>query len=149
MSQTFSDGSVRISQDELLGGTARTQGGLPHLIQYLWDEYAKHLARQIEERATAGRATVDLETAKKKAPAISFCAWATDYLKENRATENYYVEGNLGIRLTNMDCVCLCPCVEVVEPGTMQESHAVGITQGRSRPDNNGVIDQSDKAFRV
>lgn len=151
MSRPFNDGSVRISQDELFDSMARTQGGLPHLIQFLWDAYVKErLEVAIEEKRATGKPTVDLETAKKKAPAVDFAAWATQYLTENRIMESFYIDGNVGLRLTTMQCVAVCPGInEEVAPGSMQESNAIGITQGRSRPDNNGVINESDRAFRI
>lgn len=148
MRQGFDDGSFPVGSSDLFDATAHTQGGLPHLIQFLWDEYAKHLDRLLKERAGAGKPAVDLQTAKTKAPAVNFAKWASDYLKENRIVESFFIDGNLGVRLTNMKTVAVCPGLEEIR-GTMQESNAIGITHGRSQPDNNGVIDESDRSFRI
>jgi hypothetical protein len=148
MRQGFNDGSFAVGSSDLFDATAHTQGGLPHLVQFLWDEYAKHLDRLLTERKEAGKPVTDLQTAKTKAPAVHFAKWASDYLKENRIVESFFIDGNLGIRLTNMKMVAVCPGLDEIR-GTMQDSHAVGITHGRSQADNNGVIDESDRSFRI
>lgn len=126
----------------VFGETERTGGGITHLIQFLWDKYAEHLQKELEERAALGKITVDLPTAKKKAPATHFATWAANYLKENRVAETFFVDANLGIRLTNNITLAVCPGVEV--RGTMQESHAVQITEGLSNPENEGIVKDND-----
>lgn len=148
MSRGFNDGSFQVGSSDLFDATAHTQGGLPHLIQFLWDEYAKHLDRLLKERAEAGKPAVDLHTAKTKAPATNFAKWASDYLKDNRIVESFFIDGNLGIRLTNTKMVAVCPGLEEIR-GTMQDANAIGITHGRSQADNNGVVDETDRSFRI
>lgn len=148
MSRGFNDGSFQVGSSDLFDATAHTQGGLPHLIQFLWDEYAKHLDRLLKERAEAGKPAVDLHTAKTKAPATNFAKWASDYLKDNRIVESFFIDGNLGIRLTNMKMVAVCPGLEEIR-GTMQDANAIGITHGRSQADNSGVVDETDRSFRI
>ena len=131
-SQVFQVGS-----GDLFDSQMHTQGGLNHLMQHLWDQYKLHLQEQIEARQKAGKPTVDVETAAKKAPATNFATWATEYLKEFRVTESFFIDGNLGIRLANNVCVAVSPGVEI--RGTMQESGAIQVTEGRSQPGNNGV----------
>lgn len=100
--------------------------GSTHMMQYLWDEYCKHLQERIVERKLG----VKLDEAKKRAPAISFVQWCIQHLDRVRVVETSYSTGNVGLRLTDGASVTLCPkAVEEVR-GTMQESHAVSITDG-------------------
>ncbi len=130
---------VGITDSTLFDDIQHTQGGMPHLIQHLWDEYQKYLIEQLEERKKAKKPTVSLEEAKKKAPATHFATWASDYLKEFRPVENFFIESNCGVRLTNNMCVAISP--GTVIQGTMQDSHSVPVTEGKSQRDMNGVID--------
>ena len=76
--------------------------GQTHFTQYAIDEYRKYLEGVIAER----KLSVTIEEAMKRAT------------------------GNVGLRLTDGAAITLCPpAVEEVR-GTMQESHAVGITDG-------------------
>lgn len=134
----FADKSVfGMSDQGLFNDIAHTQGGLSHLMQHLWDKFCLHLQEQIDERIAKGLPTVSLEAAKSKAPATTFAKWATEYLKEFRVTESFFVDGNLGIRLANNEVMAVCPGVEI--RGTMQDSGAIQVTEGRSQPGNNGV----------
>lgn len=126
-----------IQGGELFDSTLHTQGGLNHLMQHLWDAYCLHLKETIDERIEKRISTVNLETAKSKATATHFAKWATEYLKEFRVTESFFIDGNLGIRLANSVCVAVSPGVEI--RGTMQDSAAIQVTEGRSQLGNNGV----------
>ena len=127
----------QVQGGDLFDSTMHTQGGLNHLMQHLWDAYKIHLQDQIETRQKEGKPTVDLTTAVKKAPASNFAEWATEYLKEFRVTESFFIDGNLGVRLANNVCVAVSPGVEI--RGTMQEAAAIQVTEGRSQLGNNGV----------
>lgn len=135
----------QMSGSDMFDSTAHTQGGLPHLVQHLWDAYGAHLEEKIKERAATGQATVDLATAKKRAPATDFATWASDYLKENRVVESFFVDANHGVRLANNAMVAICPGVEI--RGTMQESGAIQVTEGRSQPHQQGV--SNDSSLRI
>lgn len=121
---------------ELFDATVHTQGGLPHLMQYLWDRYVEHLTEELEKRTVL---SATIETAKRKAPATHFAQWATEFLKENRATESFFLDANMGLRLTNNAMVAISPGVEI--KGTMQDSTAIQVTEGKSQADKTRVAD--------
>ena len=129
------------------GAIAHTQGGMQHLIQHLWDEYLVSLESAIEERKKAGRAMVTIEKAKKLAPAADFIVFASKYLAEHRPVETFYVDANMGIRLSNQTCVALSPGADI--RGTMQDANAIGVTEGRSQANLNGVIADENKIIRI
>lgn len=133
------DNSIAISAGNHFDDVIHTQGGTPHLVQYLWDRYVSHLETQIKERAARGEPVVSLAEAKKKAPATHFATWAADYLRQNRVVEHFFIDENHGIRLSNNACVAVSP--GTIIRGTMQSSHAVEITSGLSQTDMNGVIE--------
>lgn len=105
-------------------------GGSTHLMQYLWDKYVEYLKGVIEER----RLKVTIEDAKKRADAIGFLKWCTAHLDHTRVVETFYAAGNIGISLTDGEKLVLCPPTTEEVRGTMQESHAVGITEGLQQP---------------
>jgi hypothetical protein len=129
---------VGINEGGLFDEIAHTQGGMPHLMQYLWDEYCKYLEDMIEERRKEGKKILPLKDAKMKAPATHFAQWATDHLKEFRVVENFYIDANHGIRLSNNVCIAICP--GTVIQGTMQDSGAIQVTEGKSQRDMEGVL---------
>jgi hypothetical protein len=137
----------QVSGSDLFDSVANTQGGLPHLVQFLWDAYCVYLQEQLDLRRVEGKTTVSLEDAKKKVPAVHFGQWATKYLTENRVAETFFVDANCGVRLTNNKMAAICPGAEI--RGTMQDSHDVAVTTGRSQPGNNGVTDESGGAFKI
>ncbi len=131
--------SVDINNDSALFDEIKhTQAGMPHLLQYLWNRYVLHLQEEISKRQEAKQPTVTIQEALKRAPAISFVTWASDFLKETRVVENFFVDANHGIRLANMDAMVICPGTTI--QGTMQESGAIAITEGKSQADNEGVF---------
>lgn len=127
----------QVGGSELFDSASHTQGGLPHLMQYLWDAYSLHLKEQLEERQAAGKPTVTMEEAKRRAPAINFAQWCTEHLKENRVAESFFIDANHGVRLSNNAMVAICPGVEI--RGTMQDAGAVEVTHGRSQPHQQGI----------
>lgn len=129
---------VTVTDGGLFNELQHTQGGMEHLVQHLWDEYCKYLDEQLEERREAGKPAVPLAQAKRTAPATHFARWASDYLKENRVVENFFIDANHGVRLANNVCVAICP--GTVIQGTMQDSHAIAVTEGKSQRDMEGVI---------
>lgn len=148
MSQTGQpayDGVVGVNNSPLFDDVMHTQGGMPHLMQFLWDEYVNHLKAQIESRKANKQPTVEIDEAIKRAPASAFAKWAADYLRENRMMQHFFVDENHGILLSNNRSVVLSPGIDI--RGTMQDAGAVGVTQGRSNPGNNGVT--SDTTLRI
>lgn len=120
--------------------TSHTQAGLKHLLQHLWDCYVEFLKEQIEEKKGKGEKVVTIEKAILLAPAKSFFAWASDYLLENRYAENFYVDDNIGLRLTNNDHIVLCPGIAAIQ-GSMQDANAVEVTKGGDGRSPKGVVD--------
>lgn len=124
---------------DLLAQGTYTQGGHKHLVQYLWDAYAAHLEAGgggwPKARHAPGRPIAE---AKRTATAVDFVRWATTYLQETRPLGSFFIDGNVGLRLTTGETVAVSP--GVVVSGTMQESYAVPVTEGLSQPGNNGVV---------
>lgn len=140
---------VGIGSADMFDTTSHTQGGLPHLVQHLWDQYCLHLAAEIQKRKEAGQPALDLDAAKRRAPAAGFCKWATAYLLENRVAEGFFIDANHGVRLTNNVAVALCPGLQDDIRGTMQDSKAVQVTEGRSQAHQQGVVAPDAGAFRL
>jgi hypothetical protein len=135
-------GVFGVSGGGMFDDVNHTQGGMPHLLQYLWDAYCAYLDGLIEKRRARGARTVKgLEEAKRAAPATHFVEWAAAHLKENRVVENFFIDANHGVRLANNACLAVCPGTEV--RGSMQDSGAVAVTEGRSQPGNEGVTPTS------
>jgi len=119
---------VQVGSSDLFNSQAYTQAGVPHLMQYLWDKYCEHLQEEINRRIESRRATVDLATAKSRAPATNFATWASNYLENNRVVDSFFIDENLGIRLTNGVRLAVCPGIEV--RGTMQPVTEIRVTEG-------------------
>lgn len=105
---------------------------IPSLMQLLLQEYKAVLEthnRQVQKDPSAGR-PVDVQ--KELDRASGFRNFADAYLDQNRVTESFPVDRNLGIRLgSNMSC-CISPGGSRDVSGTMQEANDVPITSGRS-----------------
>ncbi len=134
-----------VSRGDLFDSVAYTNGGLPHLMQYLWDQYCEYLQEESDLRKAEGRVVSDLAMAKKKAPATHFAKWAADFLKQNRVVESFFIDENHGIRLSDNTRVAVCPGIEI--RGTMQRSTAVEITSGLSQPSQRA--DMRDESIRL
>lgn len=126
--------------DPLADPITQSQGGVPHLLEYLWARYREFLKDELDGRAEAGKPAGTLEEALRRAPATSFVRWASDFLRDNRVVEAFFIDDNHGLRLTDNALVAVCPGVDL--RGTMQESRTVAITSGRSQPGLEGVKDQ-------
>lgn len=129
MLDVYSNGGA----DALFDSTQHTTSGAPHVSQFLWDRYKDHLAERIEERIAKGLATITLEEAIKKAPAVAFIKFCAGYLAEHRVVQSFFVDMNHGIQLDNNERFVICPGTEI--RGTMQPSHSVDITESRSQMD--------------
>lgn len=130
-----------VNNAPLFDSIMHTQGGAPHLLQHLLDEYVKHLNEKTEERTKAGKASLPIAEALAKTPMMSFLRWAKEYLATNRPVQNFFVDENLGIRLSNNANVVLSPGVNL--QGTMQDAGAVAVTHGQGQQ-NQDVIKTTD-----
>lgn len=83
--------------------------GVPHLLEHLWALYTRKIEDDILARREAGLPAVTLDEALRRAPAHSFYKWATDWLDENRVSSQFFLNDNLGLRLTNGDSVAVSP----------------------------------------
>jgi hypothetical protein len=103
-----------------------------HLLQWLWDGYLVHLAALLEEGKEAGRAVLPFDQAKRKAPASHFLTWAAAKLRETPVVENYFIEGNCGLRMADGSRLAVCPGGEADVRGTMQDANDVPVTKGQA-----------------
>lgn len=110
---------------------SHTQGNMPHLLQYLWDNYLAYLAK------TNGDKKID----ETKIKAIDFMMWAITQLQTTRAIESFFIDGNVGIKLTNNTTLAISPGVDI--RGSMQESGYVPVT------DNDDDTDHSNKSIII
>lgn len=94
---------------------------IPNLISHLQSEYAMQVG------------------GAEASAADPFVAWALDYLNTNRPVENFPVDHNHGVRLTNNVRVLVCPGEDL--RGTTTDAGAVGITTGESQKGQEGVSD--------
>ena len=125
--------------DPLFDAASLTQGGQPHLIQFLTQEYRDYIARANEQRAQHGKEPLDAEkTLKRAQPMLAFFE---AYLKQHRPTSVFPIDMNYGIQLSNYKTFALSPGVETDFRGTTQESVAVAVTHGRSQPGSRGSFD--------
>lgn len=120
--------------------TNHTQAGHKHLLQHLWDLYVAHMKETIEARKQKGERVLSIERAVHVAPAMNFVEWAAAYLLENRYAENFYVDENIGLRLTNDDHVVLCPGIATIQ-GSMQDANAIEVTTGEDKKSPKGIVD--------
>lgn len=113
------------------------KSGYPDVVTFLEDRYREHLAEVIANRQAAGQPAANLDVALKRTSLAAFVRFARQYLNEHRVVENFFVDQNHGVRLDNGLAFVVSPMVDL--GGTMQDSGAVGITQGRSQLGNEGV----------
>ena len=79
------------------------------------------------------------------APALldDFMQFAKRYLDQHRTVETFPVDANCGIRLSNNKRCVLHPPTNAGD-GSMQESGAVGVTEGKSQVGQEGVTEAGD-----
>lgn len=113
-------------------------GQTPHLLQLLEEEFRKAIFRALQAKQH-GRdpSAEEVDAAFHSAPASSFISFATGYLKEHRAVENFMLDANFGFRLQNNRIVSLSP--DEGRHGQMQDAGSIGVTEGRSQKDLEGV----------
>lgn len=124
---------MQVITGELFDAVMGTNGGLMHLTQFLWDKYCEYLQTEIDARVEKKLPTVPLDAAKKRASAVHFVQWAADYLAEHRPAETFFLDHNLGLRLTTGETLALSPGIDV--RGTMQDAGDVAIMEGKSQQD--------------
>ena len=109
----------------------RGQADVPHLIQFLKDEFVKYLEK-------GGKGPAETQTAQL------FWEFAAEYLEKNRTVENWPADANIGVRLSNNMRMLLHPAT-AEGTGQMQDSGAVGVTEGQTQSGQEGVIDGQGK----
>lgn len=145
--QGFRDpGVVEVNQAGLFDDTKHTQGGVQHIMQFLWDEFTAYLRREAKKRKKAKLPSINVDEALRKMPATAFLTWAAKYLKKHRVGQSFVVDENMGVQLTNLKQFVISPGVPI--RGTMQDSGAIGVTHGRSQPGNNGMA-KGDMTFGI
>lgn len=132
------EGVVGVNNAPFFDSFSHTQGGAKHLLQHLLDEYVKVLNAQIEERKAAGKPTCTIDEAVAKMPMMKFLQFGKDYLTENRPVQNFFVDENVGLRLSNNANIVVSPGINV--QGTMQNSGAISVTHGVSQREQEGVL---------
>mgnify|MGYP006890191480 FL=1 len=140
-------GVVQVNESGLFDSIAHTQGGVTHLMQLLWDEYLVHLRETIEKRTKAGKPSVSLTEAIKRAPATDFAKFCADYLAVHRPVQSFFIDENMGLMLRNQKSVAVSPGVEI--RGTMQDAGAVQVTEGVSQEGLNGVVPGENLSIRI
>lgn len=104
-----------------------TPAGVPHLLQFLWQQYIAALTNGTKLTAA------EIERNLQFVSAVAFATWCADYLRQNRAANTFFVEANQGITLTNHLSFVISPGDAAV-PGSMQEAAAIGVTTGAGNP---------------
>lgn len=137
----------QVNEGGLFDSLAHTQGNMPHLMQFLWDNYVRDLAERIEKRREAGQEAVGVEEASRRATARDFVRFCADYLAEHRCVQTFIIDANVGLVLSNHASVALSPGVQI--RGTMQDSRAVPVTRGESQPGLGGVEGKENITFQI
>ena len=122
-----------------LGLHAGRNPELPSLLDHLFDAYTAHIKAQMESIKRLGKRTQyrTANEAAAKAPTDNFLAFAERYLNENRPTNQFHVDENVGIVLRNHVRVCIAPNTNAA--GSMQDSGAVPVMTGESQPKLGGT----------
>ena len=101
----------------------------PSLMTVLWRAF----------KETMGEETASFALQETN-PFLAFC---DDYLTTNRVVQNFAVNSNHGVVLSNNVRCTVCP--EINLSGTMEDSNAVGISSGESQPGQEGVVPVGDE----
>lgn len=134
---TPSQNAMPSSPDPLFNPETHTQGGLPHLVEFLVAEYRQLLRQANETRQAQGQALLDPEAVLKSAkPLLDFFK---AYLKTNRPVQVFALDANYGVILSNNARVAIAPGTPLIQ-GTMQDSGAVQVSQGMTQPGQDGVV---------
>ncbi len=131
------NGIVGVNTEPLFDATKYTTAGQPHLVEHLWSQFRAWLLQNIEARKKAKKPTIEIDEAVARATAAQFMAFCVKYLAKHRPVENFFVDTNHGLVLSNNARVVVSPGVDL--RGTMQGARAVGVTAGQSQPGLNGV----------
>lgn len=129
---------VQVNHTPLFDPANYTTAGQPHLVEHLWGKYRQHLQELIDERKKTKPDTVSVEEALKRATAMHFMAFCTKYLMDARPVENFFVDMNHGVVLSDTSRVVISPGFDL--RGTMQGAGAVGVTAGATQPGLQGVV---------
>ena len=121
---------------------AHSQAGLPHLLAYLVQQYRAHVQQINITRQAQGQPLADPEATLRAAqPVMEFF---TQFLTHHRPLQVFPIDMNYGVLLDNNDRIALCPGVTDIQ-GTMQDSGAISLSDGRSQPGQDGVVQVNDQ----
>jgi hypothetical protein len=73
-----------------------------------------------------------------------FVGFCQKYLDQHRTVETFPADSNCGIRLSNNKRCVIHPVTEAGD-GSMQDSGAVGVTEGKTQPGQEGVTKADDQ----
>ncbi len=139
--QTQSQSDTRNSPDPLFNPETHTQGGLPHLVDFLVAEYRRTIQEANERRAAARKDLLDPEAALRSArPLLDFFK---AYLRMHRPIQAFPIDTNYGIVLSNNAHLAISPGMPHFQ-GTMQDSGAVHVSRGATQPGQEGVVPVHD-----
>jgi hypothetical protein len=130
-------------QNPMFNSVAHTQAGMPHITAHLLAEYREWVNQANLTRQGQGQTPVDPEEQIRAAqPLLDFFE---NYLKVNRPVQNFPVDMNVGMMLSNNKRICISPGIEGIQGSMQEDSGAIGITDGQSQPGQEGVIEVNDQ----
>lgn len=124
------------SEKPVFDPVVHSQAGLPHLIAYLVGQFRAHVQRTNQEIPKEEERIAGEELIERAQPLLDFFE---QFLTQNRPVEIFPIDMNYGVVLDNNDRIALCPGITDIQ-GTMQDSGAVAISDGRSQPGQEGVV---------
>jgi len=77
--------------------TPMRAGVIPDLVRLLWEEYRRYVEKALNAQGDRLATVEEVNEALKKAPALSFLAFAHKYLNKYRVVENFAADANHGI----------------------------------------------------
>ncbi len=105
----------------------------PDLISHLWAEYLADLAQKIEDRQTAGKATMSLVEVTPVIPALKFITFCREYLRQNPVSEMVFGYGHYLIKLTNGKSAVVGGTNDGEFGELNHHTEAIPVTSGRER----------------
>lgn len=125
-------------QSDPMFGNLGGQAGMPDLITLLVEEYKAACARNNQDpNKEQVDPQEDLDAAE---PLLVFFR---EYLDRFRPVQSFPADNNYGLLLSNNLRCLVSPAGDI--RGTMQNSGAIGVMQGRSNPGQDGVIPMGDE----
>ena len=131
------DPNMSRNPDPMFSSVAHTQAGMPHLMAMLLEEYRDYVATANLTRQQQGQQEVDpSESIRAAQPLLDFFE---NYLKVHRPVQTFPIDMNVGVMFSNNQRCCISPGVYGIQ-GSMQDSGAVAISDGRSQSGQDGSV---------